>query len=186
METLNPVATAVTADPMFLWRENWFALNVRSRHEKVVAQLLSLKGFETFLPLYGRRHQYGRRAREFELPLFPGYLFCRFGFSSSLLIATTPGVLRVVGSGRYPMPVDWREIEMIQRAIAAKASLVPHPYSPVGQIGRVTSGALAGIEGLVVSNRHPMRLVLSVSLLQRSVLLEIDADRVDLLTGAED
>lgn len=186
METLNAVATNGTTDPMFLPRENWFALNVRSRHEKVVAQLLALKGFETFLPVYARRHQYGRRARQFDLPLFPGYLFCRFDFSSCLFIATTPGVLRVVGSGRYPIPVACREIESIQTAVRAKASLAPHPFSSVGQIGRITTGALAGVEGLVVSHRHPIRLVLSVSLLQRSVLLEIDTDRVDLLTGAED
>jgi len=55
----------------------WFALSVTARHEKIVSQLLLNKGFETFLPLYTRRHQYARRVRRFELPLFPGYLFCR-------------------------------------------------------------------------------------------------------------
>ena len=178
------MAVAAKSDSMFFQPGNWFALNVKSRHEKTVAQLLSLKGFETFLPLYARHHQYARRARKFDLPLFPGYLFCRFNPTACLFIAMTPGVLRIVGSGRFPIPVDCREIEMIQQAIDARVSMVPHPYWRAGQTGRITSGALAGIEGLVVSNRHPMRLVLSVSLLQRSVLLEIEPDRVELMAEA--
>ena len=170
-----------------VWREayaaspadkHWFALSVKSRHEKIVTQLLTNKGFETFLPLYTRRHQYARRAREFELPLFPGYLFCQFDAGACLPILTTPGVLRVVGSGRAPIPVDTGEIVALQKAIAAKVTMTPHPYWRLGQRVRITSGALAGVEGSVVSGKQPMKLVLSVSLLQRSVLLEIDASRV--------
>lgn len=178
------MAITTQADSVFFQSGNWFALNVKSRHEKIVAQLLALKGFETFLPLYARHHQYARRARKFDLPLFPGYLFCRFNPTACLFIEMTPGVLRIIGSGRFPIPVDCREIEMIQQAIEARVSIVPHPYWREGQLGRITSGALAGIEGRVVSNRQPMRLVLSVSLLQRSVLLEIDPDRVELLAEA--
>lgn len=158
----------------------WFALTVKSRHEKMVTQLLTNKGYETFLPLYTRRHQYARRARQFELPLFPGYLFCRFDAAACLPVLTTPGVLRVVGSGRAPVPVDNGEIAALQKAIAAKVTMTPYPYWRSGQRGRITSGALAGVEGVVVSGKQPMKLILSVSLLQRSVLLEIDASRVDL------
>ncbi len=164
---------------------NWYALSVNVRHEKVVSQLLSNKGFETFLPLYTRRHLYTRRVREFELPLFPGYLFCRFDPATRLPILTTPGVLRVVGAGRTPIPVDNDEITTIQRAVEANVSMVPHPYWRSGQIGRITSGALAGVEGIVVNAKHPVRLVLSVSLLQRSVLLEIDSDCVTQVDEAD-
>lgn len=177
-----------TVRPAPEWRQacaplaesHWYALNVKSRHEKVVTQLLTNKGYETFLPLYTRRHQYARRAREFELPLFPGYLFCRFDSGACLPVLTTPGVLRVVGSGRAPIPVDNNEIGALQRAIAARVAMSPHPYWRAGQRGRITSGALAGVEGVVVSGKQPMKLILSVSLLQRSVLLEIDASRVVL------
>jgi transcription antitermination factor NusG len=163
---------------------NWFALSVKNRHEKVVRQLLTNKGFETFLPLYTRRHQYARRAREFDLPLFPGYLFCRFDPTACLPIVTTPGVLRLVGFGRTPTPLDSVEIASIQRAIEAKVSVVPHPYWRSGQKVRIGSGALAGVEGVVVGDRPTLRLVLSVTLLQRSVSLEIDASRVELMAEA--
>ena len=87
-------------------RGSWFALSVNVRHEKVISELLRNKGFETFLPLYKRRHQYARRSREFELPLFPGYLFCRTNLTRRLPIMTTPGVLGIVGAGRTPHDVE--------------------------------------------------------------------------------
>lgn len=158
--------------------QKWFALSVTVRHEKVVSQLLNYKGFETFLPLYARRHQYNRRFRSFELPLFPGYVFCRSDPAVRLPILTTPGVLRMVGAGHVPIPVDNQELVALQRALEARAPMTPHPFWQTGQKGRIAAGPLAGIQGIVVSAKPPVRLVLSVSLLQRSVLLEIDSDCV--------
>ena len=155
--------------------QQWFALGVMVRHEKVVSQLLQNKGFETFLPLYLRRHEYARRIREFELPLFPGYLFCRSDPAVRLPIVTTPGVLQIVGAGRTPIPIEDSEIMSLQKAAEAGVSMVPHPYWHSGQRGRITAGALAGLEGTIVNAKDSMRLVLSVGLLQRSVLLEIDS-----------
>ncbi|HEV2201966.1 MAG TPA: transcription termination/antitermination NusG family protein [Bryobacteraceae bacterium] len=162
----------------------WFALSVTVRHEKIVSQLLHNKGMETFLPLYTRRHQYARRIREFELPLFPGYLFCRSDPTVRLPILTTPGVQRIIGAGRNPIPLEDSEINSLQRAADAGISMVPHPYWHSGQKGRIAKGPLAGLEGTVVNAKDSIRLVLSVGLLQRSVLLEIDAECVTLVEGA--
>jgi transcription antitermination factor NusG len=158
----------------------WFALSVTVRHEKIVSQLLHNKGFETFLPLHTRRHQYGRRVREFELPLFPGYLFCRSDPAARLPILTTPNVLRIIGAGRVPIPVDDHEITSLQKAAEAGIPMVPHRFWESGQAGRITAGPLAGIEGVIVNIKNSVRLMLSVTLLQRSVLLEIDVDCVAL------
>jgi transcription antitermination factor NusG len=156
----------------------WFALSVTVRHEKVISELLRHKGFETFLPLYRRRHQYVRRFREFDLPLFPGYLFCRTDLSTRLPIMTTPGVVRIVGAGRTPIPVDHSEMVSLQKAAAAGITMSPHPFLRTGQLGLVIVGPLAGVEGIVVKSKHSSRLILSVGLLQRAVQLEIDSDCV--------
>jgi transcription antitermination factor NusG len=160
--------------------QKWFALGVMARHEKIVSQVLRYKGYDTFLPSYVRRHQYGRRTREFELPLFPGYLFCRLDPFDRLPILTTPGVLRLIGAGRVPVAVADDEILSLQKAVDVGVSMMPYPYWQTGQKGRISFGPLAGIEGIVMNARHPLRLVLSVRLLQRSVLLEIDSDCVAL------
>ena len=166
-----PESTRYTPDPEL----RWFALSVNVRHEKQVSQVLVNKGFETFLPLHTRRHRYDRRVREFEIPLFPGYLFCRVNPKVRLPVLTTPGVLRMVGAGRVPIPLEDHEIISLQRAAEAGVGMVPHPFWRSGQTGRVVAGPLTGIEGIVVGTKHSMRLVISVSLLQRSVLLEIDS-----------
>jgi len=162
--------------------EKWFALGVTARHEKAISRMLHQKGYETFLPLYTNRHQYGKRSREFELPLFPGYVFCRFNPVTRLPIITTPGVIQVIGAGRVPIAIDYGEITALQRAVSADARLLPWPFWQEGQKGRITFGPPSGIEGIVMNVKDPVRLVLSVSLLQRSVLLEIDADCVSLAT----
>jgi hypothetical protein len=45
---------------------------------------------------------------------------------------------------------------------------------------RINSGALAGVEGIVISFTQRLRLLLSITLLQRSVLLELDRDLVSV------
>jgi transcription antitermination factor NusG len=165
----------VEADARHAPRDQWFALGVTPRHEKVVSQLLHQKGYETFLPLYVRRHQYARRVREFELPLFPGYLFCRLDPQVRLPILTTPGVHGLIGAGRIPIPVDASEITALQRVGEAGLAMEPCSYWQRGQTGRITSGPLAGIDGIIVDVKNPVRLVLSVSLLHRSVLVEVDS-----------
>ena len=160
--------------------DQWFALGVTARHEKMISRMLHQKGYETFLPLYANRHQYAKRSREFQLPLFPGYVFCRFNASARLPILTTPGVLQVIGAGRVPIPIDRDEITALQTAVKSNARLLPWPFWQTGRRGRITFGPLAGIEGIVIDVKDPVRLVLSVSLLHRSIVLEIDADCVSL------
>jgi hypothetical protein len=80
--------------------ESWFALYVKPRHEKVVTRLLTGEGLETFLPLYTRRHVYESRSKDNELPLFPGYVFCRFD-----VLKRTPFWQRPGSSRSW----DWKE-----------------------------------------------------------------------------
>ena len=142
---------------------------------KVVAEALNGEGLETFLPLVQRRHQHGRRFREFDVPLFPGYLFCRFNVLHRLPVIMTPGI---VGAGSDPTPVSDVELTSLQSATRERIPVHPHPFLRGGARVAITEGSLAGLEGIVVKEKDPLRIVVSVGLLQRSVLLEIAADRV--------
>ena len=159
-------------------RRRWFALSVAPRHEKKVSCQLKHKGYETFLPLYPRQHRYGRRTREFELPLFPGYLFCRTDPDDRLPVLTTPGVFQFLGAGKGPSPIADDEIGAIQIAVRAGLRMEPYNYWEKGQEVRIAKGPLTGLAGMVVDSNKPLRLVLSIALIQRSVLVEIDADCV--------
>jgi transcriptional antiterminator NusG len=156
----------------------WFAVAVKPRYDKAVARMLEAKGVETFVPVYKKRHRYATRFREFELPLFPGYVFCRFNALDRLPILITPGVMQILGTGNTPLPLSETEIASLQTAMRAELPVEPLAFLPVGQKVRISRGILSGVEGIVISDKQCVRLVLSVTLLQRSVLLEIDRDQV--------
>ena len=152
----------------------WYALAVKPRHEKSVHRILGIKEQDSFLPLYGKNHRYARREKVFHLPWFPGYVFCRFSLGACRPVITTPGVIRVLGSGGDAIPIDDSEIASIKLAINARTPVEPWPFLQAGERVRITEGALAGVEGTLIQVKQEPRIVLSVALLQRSVLLEID------------
>ncbi len=156
----------------------WFAVAVKPRFDKAVARTLESKGFETLLPLYKTQHRYAARSKVSELPLFPGYVFCRFNVLTRLPILTTPGVIQILGTGNTPLALSEEEIVSIRVAIQADISLQPFPFLQAGQRVRIEEGALRGVVGLVVRIKDCVRLILSITLLQRSVLLEIDRSHV--------
>ncbi len=156
----------------------WFALQVRSRRESIVATHLSGQGYECFLPLYKSVRHWSDRMKELEQPLFPGYLFCRFDFQNRRPLLMTPGVIQIVGVGRTPMPVDESEVESVRQALLSGLTNQPWPYLEVGEKVRVNYGSLRGLEGILVNFKGSHRVVLSVTLLQRSVAMEIDLEWV--------
>ncbi len=152
----------------------WFALQVRSRWEGSTALLLSGKGYQTLLPTYQTKKRRNGRLRQLNAPLFPGYVFCQFDALNRLPILVTPGVIAVVGRGRVPVPVDDAEISGIQAIVSSGLPAEPWPYLEIGQKIRIESHALYGLEGVLIKVKGNHRIVVSVSLLRRSVSLEID------------
>lgn len=154
---------------------SWFAVQVKTTHETRVANMLEYKGYPRFLPLYRRRRRWSDRIKEVDAPLFPGYVFCRFALEGRVPILKTPSVLRIVGIGKTPVPIDPDEIEAMQQAVSSGFAMSPHPYLWTGQRVRINGGALDGVEGRILDIRRRDRLVLCISLLQRSVSVEIDS-----------
>lgn len=152
----------------------WFALQVRTGREKNVVARLEGKCHQYFLPLYKCRRRWSDRIKEIEIPLFPAYLFCQIDVTCRLPILTTPGVIRIVGSGGAPHPVEEGEVEAIQALVRSDLSSQPWPFLEIGERVRIECGPLRGLDGILIESRGRNRLVLSVTLLQRSVAVEID------------
>ncbi len=152
----------------------WFAIRVKSQREKSVAAAIGSKGFEEFLPLYKSRRRWSDRLKSQELPLFPGYVFCHIDPSSRLPILTIPGVLHFVGIGKTPAPIDEIEIAAVQSAVRSGLRVEPSDYLEVGQCVRLEDGPLAGLKGILTEVRKQFRVVVSLTLLKRSVAVEID------------
>ncbi len=140
----------------------WFALRVKSNRERVTATSLAGKGYEVFLP-------------ECRRPLFPGYLFCRFDINDRLPVVSAPGILHIVGLGKQPVPVDEAELESLRIVVRAGLPVRPGTEYVVGQQIRIDRGPLAGASG-IVTGLGPQYLLVTISLLQRSVSVALERD----------
>jgi len=160
--------------------DSWHALYTRHQHEKIVTQVLSGKGFDVFLPLYTAACRRKDRTKQIQLPLFPCYVFLRGGLHRRVDVISTPGIHSFVESGGRPAAIPPAEIDAIRLVVETKAAGVePHPFLRCGDWVRITSGALAGVEGILAQQKNIFRLVLSVEMLGKSVAVEVDSFAIE-------
>ena len=152
----------------------WFALRVRSNHERVAALHLREQGYEEFCPAYKSERQWSDRKKTMEQSLFPGYVFCRMNPDERRPVLMMPGVVNVVSFGSQPAAIPDQEIEDVRAMVRSGLLVTPWPFLSVGQTVVLERGPLAGVEGILQEIRKTFRLVVSVRLLQRSVATEVD------------
>jgi transcription antitermination factor NusG len=163
----------------------WWVLYTRHQHEKTVAEMLSAKDFEVFLPLYESVRRWKDRKKLLTLPLFPCYVFVRGGLDRRLQVVTTPGIHTILFHGEKVAIVPEAEIEAIRRAVEGSFRVEPHPFLKCGERVRVTRGSLEGVEGILIRKKNLYRLVLSVDMMAQSVAVEIDATDVEPVTARD-
>lgn len=163
---------------------HWYPAQTRARHEKRAAEQLISKGIDSYLPLYEKMSRWKDRRVLVQLPLFAGYVFVRLAWRDRLRALEVPGIARLVSFGGNPVAVPDPEIESIRASLESGLRVNPAPYLAVGQRIRIRSGPLEGCEGYLVRRKGACRLILSVTLIQRSVAVEVDAREVSLATSA--
>ncbi len=160
----------------------WYALYTRPRHEKQVHDDLARREIEVFLPTYKVRRRWSDRYKIVEEPLFKNYLFVHIDFDSRYYDILRPyGAVSFVRFDGEPAQIPDEEMAAIRRLVESELPFNPHPYLKVGRKVRVKTGPLAGCEGILTRKRGLARLVLSIGLLQQSVVAEVDADTVEPL-----
>ncbi len=175
-ERSSTAATLPTAHS----ESNWFAVYTASRHEKRVAQHLTQREIEFYLPLYrsARKWRDGSKVT-LELPLFPGYLFVHIKRSERVRVLNVPGALAVVGGmGREPVPLPEETIDALRAGLHLRAA-EPYPLLTVGQRARIRAGALVGMEGVVVRKKNGFRVVLTLEHIMQSIAVEVAAEDLE-------
>jgi transcription antitermination factor NusG len=172
--------------PSATQQANWFALYTTSRHEKRVAQHLSHRDIECYLPLYRSRRKWSDGSRvTLELPLFPGYVFVHIRRNERKDVLAVPGALAVVeGTGGEPASLPDATIDALRSGLDSRSAM-PYPLMAVGRRVRVRSGALAGLEGFVVRNKNGFRVVMTLEHIMKSYAVEVDLEDLELLTPGE-
>jgi transcription antitermination factor NusG len=156
----------------------WHVLAVKHQHERAIQMGLAAKGFEAFSPTYRARRQWSDRVKTMELPLFPGYVFCRFAPADKIRVLDTPAVSRVVQFGGTLAAVPDVEIEAIRSVVASKLPVRPWLHLKPGDRVRIERGPLRGVVGVLLREKDDLELVVSIEILQRSVAVRIDAAAV--------
>jgi transcription antitermination factor NusG len=162
-------------------RACWYAIYTNARHEKVVAQQLSQRSIETFLPLYRLVHRWKDRRKLVESALFPSYVFIKIAIQDRLRVLQVPGVVNIVGfKGSFSALPD-HEITALRNGLENHVYAEPHPYLKVGRRVRVIRGPMAGAEGILTRKKDKYRVVISLDVLMRSVAVEMDGGDLETL-----
>jgi len=160
---------------------HWYALYTCPRHEKRVAEQIQQRSISCFLPVYRSVRRWKDRRKELELALFPGYVFVRIALRDRLRVLQLAGVVRLVSFRAQPVPLPDGEVESLKNGLASGVCAEPHPYLTVGRRVRVRYGPMTGMQGILVRHKEGLRLVLSIDLIMRSVMLEVDEADVEPL-----
>jgi transcription antitermination factor NusG len=174
-ELMNMCSAYVPAASGSEAERHWYAAYTCAHHEKSVTRHLELRSMESFLPLYEKSSRWKDRQVKVQLPLFSGYVFVRMQLDEKLRVLQIPGVVSLVGFNRQPAPIADEEMRALQCGLNGTLLAEPWPFITVGQLVRVKSGPLRGLDGVLVRKKTVCRFVLSLQLIQRSVAVEVDA-----------
>jgi transcription antitermination factor NusG len=156
----------------------WLAVQVRSGWEFRTAEALRTSGYEEFVPSYLQKRQRAGSLWTVSMPLFSGYVFFRFEACNPRPVLFIPGVMRFVGTGNCPVPIDKEEIESLRVASQARADWGPYPFLGFNDMVEIHNGPLAGLKGKIIKFKNKNRLIISVNLICKSVFVEIQEDDV--------
>jgi transcription antitermination factor NusG len=161
--------------------ENWYGLQTRPRHEKIVAQRLEERGVTTFLPLVTEVHRWSDRKKSVHMPLFSCYVFAKFvpNRSDRLRVLRVDGVFGLIGARGEGAPIPDEQIDAVRNVVEGQLPWSCHPFLKIGQRVRIRSGALDGLEGILVSRNGDRSLVISVDAIQRSLAVRVEGYEVE-------
>jgi transcriptional antiterminator RfaH len=160
----------------------WTAAHTKPRCEKVVRDHCRKHGIPVYLPLRRRAKRYQRRNVVTYLPMFPGYIFLQLDPDSKPLLMRSNRVVHV-------LPIDEPNEEVLVRELndlraleqaSAEAEIVVQPEIVEGKVVRVTSGPMAGVQGVVTRRRDAVRVTVNIEMLGQSASAEVDIGALEV------
>lgn len=156
----------------------WYALQVRPNYEMVVSSSLIELGVDGYLPINSTSVIPKRNKFAGGLPLFPGYVFARMDLVSGPRLYTISGLVRVLGNGANPTPIDDEEVEAIRTIVCSRLPIESTPYLVAGERIILTDGPLRGVRGCFMNTKRGGQLIVSLPLLHRSLAVTVPSDWV--------
>jgi transcription antitermination factor NusG len=160
-------------------KKNWFVVFTVPRHEKRIEEHFRIREIESFLPLYQTKRQWKDRSKGMlYLPLFARYIFVRIGDGKRVSVLEVPGVISIVGRKRESLPISDSYINFLREGLQ-QGRIDPHPYLKAGTRVRIHSGIMAGMEGVLVWRKNKFRVVLTVEMIMKSIMVDVEIDNIE-------
>lgn len=157
----------------------WYVAHTRARNEKILAEELARYGVFNYLPLarrITRSAATGRISRSL-VPVFPGYVFFNGDEDDRHRALRTNRIAAVLEVPNQDQLVA--ELVQMQQLLANDGHFAVAPRLNVGDWGRITSGPLMGLEGVISHVSGQWRLTMNVTILGQSVSVEVDRHSVE-------
>ena len=156
----------------------WVAAHCKPRSEKLVAQQCERLGIPHYLPLRRTVHRYTRKVATFDVPLFPGYVFCAIDDQTRLALLRSNRIVRFLSVPPDLEPTFLDELRQIFLATHLTDAIDQADFDPRGKKVLILTGPLAGLTGRVVERRGKARpaFILNLGLLQQAAQVHIDLD----------
>jgi transcription antitermination factor NusG len=164
----HPLALLTPAPP----DQRWVVLHTRPRCEKKLVHHARLRPCRTYLPTTRRAHNYGRRVREYDVPLINGYVFACVQNEDLTWFRNNPYVanlLEVPDEAQFLAP-----LRAMADALSRGLDMEVLPYLKPGKTIVIIGGPMKGLEAVIAEVKGKNKVILQLELIRQSVALEID------------
>lgn len=157
----------------------WYVVYTRSQHEKKLQTDLKRLNIESYLPLVPSLRIWSDRVKKIETPLFPNYLFVRIGAREYSMVLDHPSVIDFIRYGSIPAEVDGKILVSVMAIVDSRMSFTVRETRMLrGDRVVVTSGPLAGLEGVVRNECGHSCLIMEIAQINQSFFVKIDRGMV--------
>ncbi|MCP4630818.1 MAG: UpxY family transcription antiterminator [bacterium] len=162
---------------------HWYVLHTKSRHEKVVNDLLLKKSVEAYLPIVTVHSKRRDRKVMIRVPLFPGYLFVKTDLQphSHLEVVKTVGAVRLIGNNQGPVSVPDDTINSLQIMVSSEHPVTTGSRLKTGDKVMVIHGPFAGVVGTFERYGGKGRVIVNIQALGQYAAVEVSEEDIEII-----
>ena len=158
----------------------WYAAYTKSRTEKKILARLMETGFEAYLPIQRKRHQWSDRLKWVEEPLIKSYIFIRVNEKDYYNAINTQGLVCYVTFEGKAAPIPDRQIEVLKMLLNEGAEMeVTNERIAAGEKIIVIKGPLVGMPGEMVEYRGKKKVLVRLGSTGTNILVTIDLELIE-------
>ncbi|PJZ66927.1 UpxY family transcription antiterminator [Leptospira wolffii] len=165
----------------------WYAVYTFSRSEKKLAEQLSKRGMNHYLPLIPIKRQWSDRIKTIHAPVFSSYVFVQIDIrSEKIRVLETPGAHHFLSVSGAPHAIPEEDMDFIRDLVDEYPDRIRIEKENSLQPGKkvlITAGRFKGRRAQVVRKGNKASVKVSLSGIDTAIYLDLNSE---LLETAEE